>query len=183
MRVVRRLVPLVIVLVALGCTSTKRLSADEYSKQAQKICTEQNQANVDLGPVDSGDAQSAARAVEQVADIQTKALDELRGLEPPEDLADDVDAWLEMVTETLAQQQKLADAIREGNQEAATAANQSGSKPAQDADTAAKDLGLTQCTGEASVAVSETSSTTIASTESTGPTESTRSTTATTVAP
>jgi hypothetical protein len=170
--------------MALGCTSTKRLSADEYLKQAPKICTEQIQAIVGLGPVDSGNAQSAAQAVEQVADIQTKALDELRGLKPPADLADDVDAWLEMVAETLAPQQKLADAIREGNQEAATAANRSASKAAQDADTAAKDLGLTQCTtGEATADVLETSSTTTVSTESTGPTESTRSPTATTVAP
>ncbi len=161
-----RLVQLVsaFVLVALGCANTNSLSADEFSKQAEKICTEQIEAIVDLGPVDAGDPDAAAGSVDQVAEIQSRALDELRALDPPENLADDVDAWLEGVGETLAQQQKLADAIRAGNQEAVAAANMTGTEVAAKADAAADDLGLTQCTGEVTVGAPESTQPTTATT-------------------
>lgn len=169
---------------ASGCSKEKPLSRDEYSKQAQAICDEQIQAIIKLGPVDPGDPEAAAGAVERLADLQAKALDQLRDLNSPQDISDDVDAWIESVTETLAQQQKLADAIREGNRDAATAANQYVAEAGAKADAGAKDLGLTQCGPDATADVPGSSTTAPSgTTDSTGSTESTSSTSLRTLVP
>jgi len=137
---------LAVALAAASCSSPGRLSRQEFTEQANTICTESNTRIGSITAPDPADPELVADAISQIVGVQRTALEELSDLRPPENLEPQVDQWLELLGQVLDDEEDVAAAVREGDPAAADAANAEAATSNAEAEAIATELDLDACT-------------------------------------
>ena len=90
------------------------MSASAYARAASAVCVRGNRAvrRVDLPPLAS--ERAASRAMERIVVVQRDAIDELRGLRPPEQLADTVQTWIALLDQSADELELMSVRLRTG---------------------------------------------------------------------
>ncbi len=136
-------------LVAAGCGGggSDRLSKSEFITRADAICAKYEQrVRTAMKGIQAGSATQLASAIERVLPVIRTGNDELRALEPPENLQDRFDRWMRISDAEVNAAKKLDDALRKNDQPAVQAAfaQLQESDAAQDR-LAREELGLKGC--------------------------------------
>lgn len=132
-----------LVVTAAACGGGDRLSREEYVAKADAIC-EKYGKQLDALPEPQTVAEVAGVA-ERALPIARKGVDELRRLEPPEELESKVDDWLARDAKNVQAIENLRDAAKDGDPAkirsivAESAANE------KKADALAREIGLAKC--------------------------------------
>ena len=131
-------------LLGAGCGGgDSGLSREELISQADAICAEYEQRTEELEqPQDLDDVE---QFVGETRTLIQEGIDELRELEPPEELADDYNEWISQNEENLRLLEDLEAAAAAGDQaevqELLTEAQEAGAR----ADRLAGDMGFEEC--------------------------------------
>jgi hypothetical protein len=137
-------------LLAAGCGGgggSDRLSKSEFITRADAICAKYEQrVRAAMNGVPAGSAKQLASAIERVLPVIRTGNDELRALEPPENLQVRFDRWMRISDGEVVAAKKLHDALRKNDQAAVQAAftQLQQSDAAQDR-LAREELGLKGC--------------------------------------
>ena len=141
---------LLLLALAAGWGGGDRLSKSEYTKQADAICAKYDKRleaiERELDRADS--PEDAAQAIDRGIPIVKSGVDELRELEPPEQLEDDVDRWLELNEENTRTLEELRDAAREGDMQRVSEIATEGQETEERSDELARKIGLEDCAAE-----------------------------------
>ena len=137
----------VAVVAVTGCGGGDRLSREEYARQADEICrkyeAELHEVEQELVRAESPD--DVAAAIDRGIPVVERGVADLRALEPPEELQDDVERWLELNEENAKTLERLRDAAHENDaaelQRVATEADENERR----ADELARKIGLDDC--------------------------------------
>lgn len=143
-----RMILPVLAAAALVACGSETLSAEEFRQRADEICAEGerqiDEAGEEFTPrLESNDPAEQQAALEEftteAVGLSRDGLDDLRALDPPDELASDVDAWLdafESNVERLEQLdgEELAELVTSGEED-----------PFAEANRLADDLGLEEC--------------------------------------
>lgn len=144
------LVPALLLALAGGCGGRERLSKPEYTRQADAICAKYDEqlepVERELGRADS--PEDAARAIDRAIPIVKEGVAKLRRLEPPEELEDDVDRWLELNEESARSLEELRDAAREGETQRVAEIATRGEETERRSDELARQIGLVECAAD-----------------------------------
>lgn len=142
-----------ICLLAAGCMSgggsTDIVSADtrltkaEYIEQADTICAEFD-GELDALP-EPKTLDDLATMAEQAKPIAEAGVAELRALSPPEALAEQVDAWLDLNDANVAAIDELREAAESGDETAVQQVAADAADNEAKADALAGEIGLTDC--------------------------------------
>lgn len=119
-----------------GCGGDSGLSAEEFRKQADKICAAiQDESSDQFAGLSATSSEAdLVEAFKKVADLLEKQADQIDDLAAPQDLEEDVEAMLESM-------RNGADKIRDNGLDLI----KSGENPLEDALAKAKELDLTDC--------------------------------------
>ena len=173
------LVVMALTMGACGDSGTKTLSEDDFITEMNSICRSADRAINKLDPTDDG-------YVDDVVDVMQTGLDDLNQLKAPKALQADFDDFTANLDDQLTQAEKLAKAIKNEDDEAATKASDKLTALAADGDDLADSIGADKCVdvGGGSVPSTEdtTAETTADTTEDTTA-DTTEETTADTVTP
>jgi hypothetical protein len=145
----RTLLAAALCLLAAGCMSSggtssePRLTKAEYLKQADAICAKYDAELEALPQPDTLEA--LARMAETAKPIAANGVQQLRALQPPEELADEVDAWLDRNDANVDAIERLHDAAAAGDETGVQKVAAEAADNEQQADLMAAALGLTDC--------------------------------------
>jgi hypothetical protein len=132
-----------VIVLAAGCGSSSRLSREEYSKQADAICTKYNAKIKALGQ--PGTVRALPGYVDKALPIARKGTDELRGLKPPKDEEKTAKEWLDQNDSVVAAMERLRDAAKHADRTGVAAALTDASSANRAANGFARQLGLRVC--------------------------------------
>jgi hypothetical protein len=134
----------VVVILAAGCGSgSKRLSREEYSKQADAVCAKYNAKIKALGQ--PGSIRALPGYVDKALPIARKGTDELRGLKPPKDEEKTAKEWLDQNDSVVGAMERLRDAAKHADRTGVQAALTDASSANRAANGFARQLGLRVC--------------------------------------
>ena len=140
----RGFLALAVVILAAGCGGgEKRLSKEEYSKQADAICTKYNAEIKALGQPRS--IRALPGYVDRALPIARKGTDELRGLKPPKDEEKTAKEWLDQNDSVVAAMERLRDAAKHADRDGVQSALTDASSANRAANRFARQLGLRIC--------------------------------------
>jgi hypothetical protein len=154
-RVTRRIVPLAAAFLALaaGCGGDgggngggEPLTAAELREQADAICAEYNQRVQDVPEPEGVD--DLPQYIDEVLPIIEEGQDELRELEPPEELEADWDRAMSLNERNISFIREPRDAAEENDEERAQQLFQQLDETETESDQIARDLGLKECGAE-----------------------------------
>ena len=134
------------IVLASGCggdSGGDRLSADEFRQQANAICEKYNEK---IKAIDSPSSpEELDNSVDEVVPVMQQGIDELRGLEPPAESADDYDRMLDETEKAIPAARQLGEAAANNDPAAVQRALKAGQQADDASDEIATDLGLTGC--------------------------------------
>jgi hypothetical protein len=120
-----------------------RLTKEELASRADAICGKY-EAKLD--------ALAEPQSIEEVASLAEKAkpivadgVDELEQLEPPEELEDDYDRWIELNRDSLEAIDDLKQAAADGDEARVQQVVQDANAQEKEADALARQIGLDEC--------------------------------------
>jgi hypothetical protein len=134
---------LAVVLLAACSGGSGRLSREEYSKQADAICTKYNAKLKALARPTSINALPAY--VDQALPLARKGDDELRALKPPKDEEQTAKEWLDQNDSVVGSMERLRDAATKGDRTGIQTALNEATSANRTANGLARRLGLTVC--------------------------------------
>jgi hypothetical protein len=106
-----------VVLLAVGCGGgAKRLSKDEYTKQADAICSTYNKKISALGRPTN--FKGLPSYVDRALPVARKGNEELRALKAPKDEEKTAKEWLDQNAAVVASMERLRDAAKKGDRAA-----------------------------------------------------------------
>jgi transcriptional regulator with AAA-type ATPase domain len=137
----------VALIAAGGCGGgDDRLSRDEYVKQADAICAKY-QKRLDALP-EPENVQELKELVDEGLPIAREGYQELKALEPPEELEADVSEWFERNDRNLELIEELGQAAEEGDEQRIQSLASEAEKNEEEADRIATGIGLDVCAEE-----------------------------------
>jgi hypothetical protein len=140
----RGLLVLGVAVLVAGCGGgEKRLSRQEYSKQADAICTKYNAKIKALGQPRS--IRALPGYVDQALPIARKGTGELRDLKPPKDEEKTAKEWLDQNDSVVAAMERLRDAAKHADRTGVQSALTDASSANRAANRFARQLGLRVC--------------------------------------
>jgi sugar-specific transcriptional regulator TrmB len=137
-------------LFVAGCSGSSRLSRSEFVQRANAVCTKyEAKVTRAMAGINPGDQTQLAGAIDKALPVIREGNDELRALEPPEDLQERFDRWLRIADDEVAAATQLRDGLKKDDAKAVQRAFQKlqASDAAQDT-VARKGLGLTRCASQ-----------------------------------
>ena len=142
----RRLLLLsLLALAAAGCGGGggERLSREEFARQANEVCQGFDREIEALGaPQSLDDVEGFA---DRSAEIARDGRDELRNLEPPEELNEEYDELLETLDKEIDDIERLGDAAADDDEEEVRKIVDEGAARSEASDRLARELGLSAC--------------------------------------
>ncbi len=134
-------------LLIAGCGSdAEPLSADAYRERANAVCKDLNaETEKAFAKIDTEDQEAMIRATEDLGRRTDKALEKLGELEGPEASEAAVDKLLSRAKKLGEVNAKRASALASGDTKAAEKAEADAKRLTAEAQTAAKDAGLDDC--------------------------------------
>lgn len=129
-----------------GCGGSDRLAKDELVTQADAICAKyEKELDRLVEPQNLGEfADFTAEAVS----ITRAGNQELSDLEPPEELENDYDRWLELNDEVVDRAEEMGEAARDGDAEAVQAKAREIAQSERRADEVGTRIGLEECAND-----------------------------------
>jgi hypothetical protein len=132
--------------IAAGCggtiTDAPRLSRAEYASKADAICREYYRQT---DPIDAATFSEVAPALDKLLPILDKALDEVRGLQPPESEQATVDEWLRLSDRVRDDLEEMRNRARANDEEGAIAVDAKGRRDDNRSNKLATQLGMKVC--------------------------------------
>ena len=146
----RVLAGLVVLALAAGCGGGGGLSKEEYRTQADAICARYSDAleKVQDEIVRAESPEEQTKAIDRGVATVKKGIAELRDLDAPDDLDEDVDRWLDLNDENVENLEDLRDAVKEGDAEQAQEAAERGQETERKSDEVAREIGLDDCASD-----------------------------------
>jgi hypothetical protein len=138
-----RMFVLAVLVLAAGCGGDDRLSREEFVSEAEAICEDFDQRVNEVDEPESAD--DVERYVNEVRPVVEDGLNELKGLEPPEEFEEQ---WNELVAkndESLEAFDDLAEAAVSGDEDRLEEITEEASRRDEESDRIAQDLGLEKC--------------------------------------
>jgi hypothetical protein len=134
-------------LAAVGCGgSGDRLSQQEFAQEANSICREFEQKVDALGePENLDDLEGFS---DRAAEIFRDGSDELRALEPPEELEDDYDRLVDIIDDALEDFERLGEAAKGGDQDELARIGEEIDAKDEESDRLARELRLDDCAAD-----------------------------------
>jgi hypothetical protein len=144
---VRPLAMLATVVVVAGCGGGgDRLSQEELVSEADAICTRFEER---LDEVEEPqDVQDVERFADETRPIIEEGIDELRALEPPEELEGEYDEWIAMNEDALQVIDDLSEAAAAGDEARVQEVIEDAERREQEADNLAREIGLEECAND-----------------------------------
>ena len=135
-----------LVLAGCGGGGDDRLSREEWTTQADAICKVVNDRLAETEQPNT--MAELVTVLEQGLEDVEAALADLRELSPPEDMEQDVDAWIGRVEAASEQIEVARDAAKAQDEEALAEALEEGTRINDDGNRRARELGLKECAEE-----------------------------------
>jgi protein-tyrosine-phosphatase len=134
--------------VAAGCGGSggDRLSREELVSEADAICTQYEDELESLAQPEN--IQDLDRLVEDAKPIVESGLEELRGLEPPEDLEDPYDEWISRTEENVDRLDELGEAVADRDEQRIGEVVGEIQQTEEEADELAGEIGLQECASD-----------------------------------
>jgi hypothetical protein len=120
-----------------------RLTRDELVSQADAICGEYERKLDALGEPQS--IQEVEALADDAKPIVQEGVDKLAALEPPEDLEDDYDRWIELNRESITVIDNLKEAAASGDEARVQQVVEEAQSTENEADAIAGQIGLDEC--------------------------------------
>jgi hypothetical protein len=139
----------ILVLVA-GCGGDDRLSREEFVSEAEAICDEFDQRVEDVDEPQS--AEDVERYVNEVRPVIEDGLDELRELQPPEELEEQWDELVARNDESLEVLDDLSQAAADGDEARLQEISDEASRQDNETDRIARAIGLQKCGSDSDAA-------------------------------
>jgi hypothetical protein len=133
--------------VVAGCGGKARLSRKQFVDRANAVCRKYEQkVTRAMAGINPGDQSQLAGAIDKALPVIREGNDELRRLEPPQELQPRFDRWLKIADDEVAAAAQLRDAVKNNDAQAVRSAFQKLRSSDADQDRVArKGLGLSRC--------------------------------------
>jgi hypothetical protein len=129
-----------------SCGGDTSLSRDELASRANEICTKyEKQLDALAEPQSIEDVEQLAKDAEPIVE---EGVDELDGLQPPENLERDYDRWIELNRDNVDLIRDLREAAASGQQVRVQQVVQQAGSREQEADRLATKIGLDECAND-----------------------------------
>ena len=132
--------------VAAGCGGGgggSALTKDEWVSRVNEICDAFNQKQDEIGEPDSIEELSSKG--QEILDEFENAIDEVKGLTPPDEIADQVDSFIELAEQQTDLIQQLIDAAEDNDTERIQELGNELEPLDTQSDEVANELGVTTC--------------------------------------
>jgi hypothetical protein len=130
-------------LAAAGCGGNDRLTREELVEEADATCADFDQRIEEIDEPES--PEDIERYVQEIRPIVEEGTDELDALQPPEELEDDYDQWIQETRSAIDMFDELEEAAASGDEERIQEVLQSAGEGGEDADRLAQELGFQEC--------------------------------------
>jgi hypothetical protein len=130
--------------LAAGCGGGgDRLTRDELIEEADATCAEFDQQIEDVQEPES--LEDIERYVQEIRPIVEEGTDELDALEPPEELEDSYDDWIEATRSGVDRFDELEEAAASGDEQRIQEVLQGAGEGGEEANRLAQELGFQEC--------------------------------------
>ena len=134
-------------LAAAGCGGGgDRLTREELIEQADATCAEFDQQIEEVQEPES--LEDIERYVQEIRPIVEEGTDELDALEPPEELEDSYDQWIEATRSGVEQFDELEEAAASGDEQRIQEVFEGAGVGGEEADRLAEEIGFQECGGD-----------------------------------
>jgi hypothetical protein len=131
-------------LAAAGCGGGgDKLTRDELVEEADATCAEFDRRVEDVREPES--LEDIEGYLQEIRPIVEEGTDELAALEPPEELADEYDEWIEATRSGVDRFDELEEAAASGDEQRIQEVLQSLGEGGEEADRLAQELGFQEC--------------------------------------
>jgi hypothetical protein len=131
-------------LAAAGCGGgDDRLTREELVEEADATCADFDQRIEEVGEPES--PEDIERYVQEIRPIVEEGTDELDALQPPEELEDDYDQWIQETRSAIDMLDELEEAAASGDEQRIQEVLQAAGEGGEEADRLAQELGFQEC--------------------------------------
>lgn len=131
-------------LAAAGCGGgDDRLTREELVEQADATCADFDQRIEEIDEPKS--PEDIERYVQEIRPIVEEGTDELDSLQPPEELEDDYDQWIQETRSAIDMFDELEEAAASGDEQRIQEVLQGAGEGGEEADRLAQELGFQEC--------------------------------------
>jgi hypothetical protein len=131
-------------LAAAGCGGGgDRLTREELIEEADATCAEFDQRVEEVDEPESLD--DIERYVQEIRPIVEEGTDELDALEPPEELQDEYDQWIQETRSAIERFDELEEAAASGDEQRIQEVLQGAGEGGDEANRLAQEIGLQEC--------------------------------------
>jgi hypothetical protein len=130
-------------LAAAGCGGDDRLTREELVEEADETCADFDQRIEEVGEPES--PEDIERYVQEIRPIVEEGTDELDALQPPEELEDDYDQWIQETRSAIDMFDELEEAAASGDEQRIQEVLQGAGEGGEEADRLAQELGFQEC--------------------------------------
>jgi len=131
-------------LAAAGCGGDgDRLTREELIEEADATCAEFDQQIEEIQEPEG--LEDLERYVQEIRPIVEEGTDELDALEPPEELEEEYDDWIEATRSGVGRFDELEEAAASGDEERIQEALEGGAEGNEEAGRLAQELGFQEC--------------------------------------
>jgi hypothetical protein len=139
-----RMFVLAVLVLAAGCGGDDRLSREEFVSEAEAICEDFDQRVNEVDEPQNAD--DIERYVNEVRPVVEDGLNELKGIQPPEELEGQWNELVAMNDESLQALDDLAEAAANRDEDRLEEITEEASRRDEESDRIAQELGLQKCT-------------------------------------
>jgi hypothetical protein len=130
-------------LAAAGCGGNDRLTREELVEEADATCADFDQRIEEIDEPES--PEDIERYVQEIRPIVEEGTDELDALQPPEELEDDYDQWIQETRSAIDMFDELEEAAASGDEQRIQEVLQGAGEGGEEADRLAQELGFQEC--------------------------------------
>jgi hypothetical protein len=130
-------------LAAAGCGGDDRLTREELVEEADATCADFDQRIEEIDEPES--PEDIERYVQEIRPIVEEGTDELAELQPPEELEDEYDQWIQETRSAIDMFDELEEAAASGDEQRIQEVLQGAGEGGEEADRLAQELGFQEC--------------------------------------
>jgi len=130
-------------LAAAGCGGGDRLTREELVEEADATCADFDQRIEEIDEPES--PEDIEGYVQEIRPIVEEGTDELDALQPPEELEDDYDQWIQETRSAIDMLDELEEAAASGDEQRIQEVLQGAGEGGEEADRLAQELGFQEC--------------------------------------
>jgi hypothetical protein len=130
-------------LAAAGCGGDDRLTREELVEEADATCADFDQRIEEIDEPES--PEDIERYVQEIRPIVEEGTDELAELQPPEELEDEYDQWIQETRSAIDMFDELEEAAASGDEQRIQEVLQGAGDGGEEADRLAQELGFQEC--------------------------------------